>query len=248
MLTVLDCFSGIGGFSKGLEATGGFRTVGFIEIDPFCRAVLAKHWPEVPQHDDITTRQFVAGEADVVCGGFPCQDISNAGKRAGITGSRSGLWRELVRAIRVVRPKYAVVENVAALLDDGMGVVLGDLAESGYDAEWDCIPASAVGAPHVRDRVWILSYASRCRLEGRGESVENNCRQGAKRIVQFARVYPRGIERSGRWQTECGIRRVADRVANWVDRIRACGNAVVPQCVELIGRAIMEADQCTTTT
>src|SRR5690606_13124048 len=98
------------------------------------------------------------GEADVVCGGFPCQDISNAGKRAGITGERSGLWRELVRAIRVVRPKYAIVENVAALLGRGMGTVLGDLAESGYDAEWDCIPASAVGAYHERDRLWIVAY------------------------------------------------------------------------------------------
>lgn len=243
-MRVLDLFSGIGGFSLGLERAG-FETVGFCELDSFCRAVLKKHWPEVPCHDDITTREFAEGEADMVCGGFPCQDISNAGKRAGITGSRSGLWRELVRAIRVVRPKYAVVENVAALLDDGMGVVLGDLAESGYDAEWDCIPASAVGAPHVRDRVWILSYASGSRLEGCAEAIENNGRKSANGVVQFARVYPRGVEGSGRWQTECGIRRVADRVPDWVDRIRTCGNAVVPQIPELIGRAILAAAQTT---
>jgi DNA (cytosine-5)-methyltransferase 1 len=152
-LRVLDLFSGIGGFSLGLERAG-MQTVAFCEIDPFCRKVLAKRWPNVPQHDDITTREFIKGEADVICGGFPCQDISLAGKRA---GTRSGLYRELIRAIRVVRPKFAVLENVAALLSNGMGNVLGDLAEIGADAEWHCIPASAVGAPHRRDRVWIIA-------------------------------------------------------------------------------------------
>jgi len=154
---VLDLFSGIGGFSLGLERAG-MRTVAFCEIDGYCRDVLAKHWPDVPCHDDITTREFREGEADVICGGFPCQDISNAGQRAGLAGERSGLWRELLRAIRLVRPRYAVVENVAALLARGMDVVLGDLAAIGHDAEWHCIPASAVGAPHRRDRVWIVAH------------------------------------------------------------------------------------------
>ncbi len=103
-LNVLDLFSGIGGFSLGLERTGGFRTVAFCEIERFARAVLAKHWPDVPCHGDITTREFIEGEADVICGGFPCQDISLAGAGAGLAGERSGLWRELLRAIRVVRP------------------------------------------------------------------------------------------------------------------------------------------------
>jgi DNA (cytosine-5)-methyltransferase 1 len=156
-VNVLDLFSGIGGFSLGLERAG-MRTVAFCEIDPFCRRVLAKHWPGVPCADDITAREFREGEADIVCGGFPCQDISNAGERAGIAGERSGLWRELLRAIRLVRPRYAIVENVAALLSRGMGTVLGDLAEIGADAEWHCIPASSVGAPHQRDRVWIVAY------------------------------------------------------------------------------------------
>jgi len=156
-LRVLDLFAGIGGLSLGLERTGGFKTVAFCEIDPFCRRVLAKHWPDVPCAEDITTREFREGEADVVTGGFPCQDISFAGDGAGLAGARSGLWRELLRAIRLVRPRYALVENVAALLTRGMGTVLGDLAEIGLDAEWHCIPASAVGAPHRRDRVWIVA-------------------------------------------------------------------------------------------
>jgi DNA (cytosine-5)-methyltransferase 1 len=156
-LKVLDLFSGIGGFSLGLERTGGFKTVAFCEIEPYCRAVLKKHWPNVPCYDDVRTAEFP--DADIVVGGFPCQDVSCAGKRAGLAGERSGLYRELVRALRLVRPKHAIVENVAALLGDGMGTVLGDMAESGFDLEWDCVPAEAIGAPHERDRVWIIAHA-----------------------------------------------------------------------------------------
>src|SRR5262249_16380197 len=125
-----------------------------------CRKVLAKHWPDVARYGDIRTITDLP-YVDVLCGGFPCQDISNAGKREGIDGERSGLWSEMARIIGLVRPRYVVVENVSALLGRGMGRVLGDLAACGYDAEWDCIPASAVGAPHRRDRVWIVAYASR---------------------------------------------------------------------------------------
>ena len=159
-LRLLDLFSGIGAFSLGLEQSGLCRTVGFVEIEPHAQAVLRRHWPDVPIHGDITTYEFKKGEADVICGGFPCQDVSCAGKRAGLAGARSGLYRELVRAIRVVRPRLALVENVAMLLSDGMGTVLGDLAESGYNLEWDCIPACAVGAPHERDRVFIVAHAN----------------------------------------------------------------------------------------
>lgn len=157
-LRVLDLFSGIGGFSLGLERAG-METVRFVEIDPFCRRVLSKHWPNVRCDEDITTANFVEGEADVICGGFPCQDVSRAGKRAGITGPDSGLYRELVRAVRLVRPKFAILENVAALLGDGLGDVLGDLAEIGFDSEWDCVPAYTIGAPHERDRIWIIAHA-----------------------------------------------------------------------------------------
>jgi DNA-cytosine methyltransferase len=162
MLKVLDLFSGIGGFSLGLERTGGFETKAFCEIDPFCRRVLAKHWPKVPCYDDIReltgARLAADGIAvDVICGGFPCQDVSIAGRRAGMDGERSGLWSEYARLVREIRPEYVIVENTPGLLSLGMGVVLGDLAALGFDAEWHCIPVSALGADHIRDRVWIIA-------------------------------------------------------------------------------------------
>ena len=170
---LLDLFSGIGGFSLGLERTGGFRTVAFCEIEPFCRAVLKKHWPAVPCYPDvkILTADALARDGiavDVICGGFPCQDISVAGKGAGITGERSGLWSEYARIIGEIRPRYVIVENVAALLNRGLSRVLGDLAALGYDAEWNCIPASAVGAPHRRDRLWIVAHPERGGLQAGG--------------------------------------------------------------------------------
>lgn len=174
-LRVLDLFSGIGGFSLGLERTGGFETVAFCEIEPYPRAVLAKHWPHVPCYEDVRTltadtlaRDGI--DVDVICGGFPCQDVSFAGKRAGLEGARSGLWGEYARLIGELRPRFVIVENVPGLLSLGMGTVLGDLASLGYDATWDCIPAAAVGAPHRRDRVWIVAYAANAirRQVGRG--------------------------------------------------------------------------------
>ena len=174
MLSVLDLFSGIGGFSLGLERAG-MRTVAFCEIDPRCRLVLAKHWPGVPCYDDVRTLTAERLRADgipvdVICGGFPCQDLSVAGKGAGLAGERSGLWREFSRLAGELRPSFVIVENVAALLGRGLGTVLGDLAALGYDAEWHCIPAAAVGAPHRRDRVWIVAHPARERERpGRGE-------------------------------------------------------------------------------
>ena len=159
-LRIGSLFSGIGGLELGLERAGVGHTVWQCEIEPWARAVLAKHWPGVPCHDDVRTFQPAPGSADVVCGGFPCQDLSQAGSQKGLQGERSGLWREFARVIRLVRPRYVVVENVPPLLGLGLGTVLGDLAALGYDAEWNCVPASAVGAPHPRDRLWILAYAN----------------------------------------------------------------------------------------
>jgi DNA (cytosine-5)-methyltransferase 1 len=160
-VNVIDLFSGIGGFSLGLERAR-MQTIQFCEIDPYCRKVLAKHWPEVPCHDDIKTYIGTRGSANVICGGFPCQDISITGKQKGIDGERSGLWAELRRIIGDVLPQYAIVENVPNLLSGNngrwFGKVIGDLATLRYDAEWHCIPASAIGAPHQRDRVWIIAY------------------------------------------------------------------------------------------
>ncbi len=172
-LTVGSLFAGIGGFDLGFERAG-FEIRWQVEIDPFASAVLAQHWPEVERFDDVRAvgripRRSVPEPVDVLCGGFPCQDISVAGRGVGIDGERSGLWSEFDRLIGELRPRYVVVENVSALLARGMGRVLGDLSARGFDAEWDCLPAKAFGAPHQRDRVWIVAYADRGRQQERSE-------------------------------------------------------------------------------
>ena len=161
-LKILDTFAGIGGFSYAAhELVGGFETTQFVEIDPFCQKVLKKHFPKVPCHDDIKTFTAYPGQYDVITGGFPCQDISVAGRREGITNeSRSGLFHELIRVIRLVRPKFVVMENVAAILNNGLDIVLGELSEAGYDAEWSIISASSLGACHRRSRWWLVAYTN----------------------------------------------------------------------------------------
>jgi site-specific DNA-cytosine methylase len=158
-LRMIDTFSGIGGFSLAARWLGGIETVQFVEREPFCQRVLAKHWPEVPIHDDICTYAPAAGAADLIVGGFPCQDISQAGAGAGIReGTRSGLFYELMRVVRLVGPRFVVLENVAAITHRGLDIVFGELAEAGFDAEWACIKASDVGACHQRDRWWCVAY------------------------------------------------------------------------------------------
>lgn len=160
-MRVGSLFSGIGGIELGLERAGGFKTVWFVENDLHAQAVLRKHWPGAEIFSDITTVDFTSVQRiDVLTGGFPCQDISTAGKRAGITGSRSSLWKHYLRAISEIRPRIALIENVSALTRRGLDVVLCDLASIGYDAEWYCLPASSVGAPHRRDRIFILAYTN----------------------------------------------------------------------------------------
>ena len=266
-LRVLDLFSGIGGFSLGLERTGGFETVAFCEIEDYPRRVLAKHWPGVACHDDIRTRDFLPGEADVIVGGFPCQDISHAGKRAGTAGSRSGLFRELVRAVRLVRPKYAILENVADLVHRGMGDVCGELAESGLRVEWDCIQAADVRAPHERDRIWIVAYPDvweqpnrhvssvRWRQCSKEESAADglNANANGQRQLQpgwpFREVWRRAFHGDQKWMDWPGdwrdrlsaFCRMDDGVSRRLDEAKPIGNAVVPQIPELIGRAILKA-------
>ena len=168
-LTMLDTFAGIGGFSyAATKLVGGYRTTQFIEIDPFCQKILKKHFPFTPIHDDIRTFTAIPGQYDVICGGFPCQDISVAGGREGITEkSRSGLFYELMRVIRMVRPKFVIMENVAAILNNGLDIVLGELSEAGYDAEWSIISASSLGACHRRSRWWLVAYPNSFRCGGR---------------------------------------------------------------------------------
>jgi DNA (cytosine-5)-methyltransferase 1 len=170
---VLSLFAGIGGFDLGLERTGGFKTVAFCEIDKKAQPFFAntgRRCQSTMTSTSLTAERLASdGVApDCIVGGFPCQDISTAGLGAGIEGERSGLWAEYSRLIGELRPLYVIVENVSALLSRGLDKVLGDLAALGYDAWWDCIPASAVGAPHRRDRIWIVANASGGRLREPG--------------------------------------------------------------------------------
>jgi DNA (cytosine-5)-methyltransferase 1 len=240
MMRVLDLFSGIGGFSLGLERTGGFKTVAFCEIEPFPRRVLAKHWPEVPIYEDVRTltadRLAADGiTVDAICGGFPCQDISVAGERMGLDGARSGLWSEIARLIGELRPRVVIVENVTGLLSLGFGRVLGDLAALGYDAEWECIPATYLGAWHRRDRVWVVAHPNEVsRLKGR---TQKPIFQQSDLSEQSPRVAAGWPGRSNLPAPKlCGA---GDGIPNRVDRIGSLGNAVVPQIPELIGRAIL---------
>ena len=157
-LTFGSLFAGIGGFDLGFERAG-MACRWQVEIDDYANRVLRKHWPDVRRWPDVRTwPQPDTEQVDIICGGFPCQDISYAGRGAGLEGERSGLFFEAVRVVRELRPRAVVLENVAALLTRGLDRVLGTLAAIGYDAEWHCIPAAAVGAPHIRDRVFVMAY------------------------------------------------------------------------------------------
>ena len=160
---VLDLFAGIGGFTVGLDKLPNFRTIAFCEQDKECQEVLKKNWPDVPIYSDIkelTYEQLKTDgiKPDVITGGFPCQDISVAGRGEGLKGERSGLWFEYARLIGEVGPRWVIIENVSILRSRGLVTILQNLSEIGYDAEWHCITASYVGAPHQRDRIWVLAY------------------------------------------------------------------------------------------
>jgi DNA (cytosine-5)-methyltransferase 1 len=232
-LKVLDLFSGIGGFSLGLERAGEFETAAFCEINKNAQKVLKKHWPDIPIFEDVTTlKGEQLGTIDVICGGFPCQDISLAGKGAGLEGARSGLWFEFHRLIKEIKPSWVIAENVAALRSRGLDQVLRSLAEIGYDAEWHCIPASAVGAKHKRDRVWIIAYPNIV-----GTQVQIEGQHASQQVLRGTSEAWRTTV-GGFWGVEPNVGRVADGVSGRVDRLKQLGNAVVPQIPELIGRAI----------
>jgi DNA (cytosine-5)-methyltransferase 1 len=234
MLTFGSLFAGIGGFDLGFERAG-MRCEWQVEIDPYCSRVLAKHWPNVRRWDDVRTFP-PAGEwgVDVICGGFPCIEISSSGTKKGITGKHSGLWVEFARIIRELRPSIVVVENVADIVHRGLGDVLGALALLGCDAEWHVLPAAAFGLPQRRERLFVVAYS-----DGRGrKGCEKRNGQGA---LTEGRIDDDGLalaEHRAR-DAKSWVRRADDGIPCRVDRLRGLGNAVVPQVAEFIGRRIL---------
>ena len=255
-LTVGSLFTGIGGLDLGLE-WAGLRIVWQCESNAYCRAVLAQHWPDLPCYPDARSLPYDVPAVDLLCGGFPCQPVSLAGPGLG-TDDERWLWPDFARALRLLRPRYALLENVPGLTARGMGDVLGALAALGYGAQWGCVPAAAVGAPHLRWRIFILAYADASGWRGRGRDV------GARWWFESAHggatlAYTDGVgcarrsdvptparqagrnaaERDNPWATESGLGRVANGIPHRVDRLRALGNAVVPQVAELVGRRLL---------
>lgn len=248
-LRVLDLFSGIGGFSLGLERTGGFETVAFCEIDPFCQKVLKKHWPDVPIYDDVKTYQ-TKEKFDVVTGGFPCQDISIAGKRAGIqfdqsTGeatTRSGLFWENLRIFRMVGAKYWIMENVAEIYNGHLGGVFGAMAEGGIDAEWDCLSSGRLGRRHLRERFYAVAYTCGERLQRGKFRMSKNKRQGNF----YASLFPSFPLRKAITEDDLPKPYVIgkdDGIPNRAHRIKSLGNTIDPENAEMIGYAILQAER-----
>lgn len=233
-LTFGSLFAGIGGFDLGLERAG-MQCRWQVEIDPFCQRVLAKHWPDVLRYGDITRLDFSEVEpVDLICGGFPCQPVSSSGRKQAELDS-GWLWPEYARAIRTLRPKYAVVENVSDLLHRGIRTVLGDLAEVGYRCEWECLPAAAFGLPQRRWRVFLVAHrdSGRC-----GELAQCDSSWALSRgwidTDGLALAQHRAQEATSR------VLRVDDGLPHRLDRVRSLGNAIVPQVAEWIGRRIVE--------
>lgn len=257
----LALFAGAGGGILGGHLLG-WRCVCAVEYDKYARNVLLARQrdgclPKFPIWDDV--RIFNGkpwrGVVDVVSGGFPCQDISSAGKGAGIEGARSGLWKEMARIIGEVRPQYAFVENSPLLIRRGLTTVLGDLAEMGYDAVWGIVSAADCGAPHLRKRIWILA----CATSKRQRETRPSGKQSKKRTSSSSNVFnsvctrlegqrkqsvgvesqQRDVGNSSWWQIEPDVGRVANGVAARVDRLRCVGNGQVPIVAATAWRELM---------
>lgn len=252
MITFGSLFSGIGGLDLGLERAG-MRCIWQCEVNPFARKVLQKHWPGIPCYEDVRSINGSDGSVkrpDLICGGFPCQDISYAGVGAGLDGARSGLWFEYARLIREIRPRFVLVENVAALLVRGLDRVLGSLASLGYDAEWSMLSACCLGAPHTRERMFVIAY--RDEVGRRSLGLRNERQHGLHSGLNAWETSPRGkwgdVERWAREAMETGNgivpaterRGMVDGIPDRLERTGGCGNAVVPQVGELLGRRIMD--------
>lgn len=268
-LKVLDLFSGIGGFSYGLEILcGGYETIGFCEYDKKCQELLKLRWPGVPIYPDIRELTGDGIKTDIITGGYPCQPFSAAGKRAGEEDDRH-LWPEMYRIIKTIKPRWVIAENVAGHISMGLDAVLSDLEAENYTCWPFVIPACAVDARHRRDRVWIAansesklgdrkgqggfqSELTQCGedvanapLGGRRKGYENNggAFEGEGEKGERIRFTNSGENRmSAIWPVEPSVGRVANGVSNRVDRLKQLGNSIVPQVVAVIGRAILEAE------
>jgi DNA (cytosine-5)-methyltransferase 1 len=247
-LTFGSLFAGIGGFDLGFERAG-MECKWQVEIDDYATSRLEKHWAQVRRWRDVRT--FPPGpdwNVDVICGGFPCQDISDAGLRAGIDGDRSGLWGEFARIIRTIRPRFVVVENVAALLNRGMGRVLGDLAAIGFDAEWDVLPAFAFGADHARARVILVAYPlcerSQVVLRGVGGTLPQTVGGPQWHTDSFDSHCGRLRAMEQRF-SEPALLRTNDGLPDWPRGLKPLGNAIYPPVAEWIGRRIVESSEIT---
>jgi len=245
-MNYIDLFHGIGGFAIGAYWAGmKFENHFCSDIEPYCQKLYKLRFPDSIQLGDITkidTEELKKYGTDwIITGGFPCQDISIAGKGAGITGSRSGLWFEYWRLIRDLRPRFAIMENVGMLVHRGLREVLGSLAEIGYNAEWQSLRACQFGMHHQRERVWIMAYSggigrngwnckenSRIKSEGTMPSIR--CKNGVE--FKMGKKNNGHIQWEGTFKSE--FIRVVDGIPDQLDRITACGNAIVPQIAEIL--------------
>lgn len=244
----ISLFSGIGGLDLGLERAG-MTCVAQVEIDPFCQAVLSKHWPDVPKFNDV--RDYHPGQqVDAVVGGFPCQDVSEAGRKAGLAGERSGLFFEAMRIVDEAKCAQVILENVQGLLSSNGGgdftTILEELAKRGFDAEWQILPASAFGALHERKRIFVVAYRNRpaggkqYQLETSGS--ERAARQAQRFLGMVAATAAR--DRPGaRLVGEPELARLVHGTTGGMDarRRRATGNAVYPAVAEYVGSRVMAA-------
>ena len=268
-LSVLDLFSGIGGFSLGLESTGKFKTIGFCEKDKFCQKVLQKHWSDTPIYEDIKKLDGTKIKADVITGGFPCQSISIAGKQKGKNDDRF-LFPEMLRVIKETQARWVIGENVQNLLNISNGEILqgihNDLETIGYEVQTFNISASSQGAWHKRSRVWIvaantntrLSYRKNKEIQTRGITSNNGSTNTANSNNIRTQVQTKGKHTSFKmfesqskkswWETFSEFYRIPDGLQYGLDkdrtnRIKALGNAIVPQIATEIGKAIIKAEE-----
>ncbi len=247
--TYLSLFSGIGGFDLGLDRAG-WRGVGQVESCKKCRAILRQWWPDVPRFKRVetTTKEDFRGQKiRLICGGFPCQDISNAfttvkGKgREGLSGDRGKLWFEFLRLIREIGPRWVMVENSSALTVRGLPVILSGLAQCGYDAEWSCVSAAGVGAPHLRKRMFIVGWSREVFSHAYGKGLP--WKVGGLLAQPCPRRQDADTTRPNWRETTPRILGRGHGVPDSTHRITALGNAIIPQIPEMIGRRVMELDR-----